>query len=125
VFRLHFAAAAAALEIPAHRIHLSHRTIGTCLHVHAAGYTQSTFQTSPCHRGGHGRRIAFPASYILASAHAPGGFESTLRIAPSCLREVGYSYDGIYHQKLSTDYRAHVAMDIYLYLMNIYNYCGT
>jgi hypothetical protein len=31
-------------------------------------------------------------------------------------------YDGIYRQKLSTDYRAHVAMNIYLYLMNIYSY---
>jgi hypothetical protein len=30
-------------------------------------------------------------------------------------------YDGIYRQKLSTDYRAHVAMNIYLYLMNIYS----
>ena len=31
-------------------------------------------------------------------------------------------YDGIYRQKLSTDYCAHVAMNIYLYLMNIYSY---
>ncbi|KAJ7858599.1 hypothetical protein B0H13DRAFT_1901785 [Mycena leptocephala] len=33
----------------------------------------------------------------------------------------GLNYDGIYRQKLSTDYRAHVAMNIYLYLMNIYS----
>jgi hypothetical protein len=31
-------------------------------------------------------------------------------------------YDGIYRQKLSTGYRAHVMMDIYLYLMNIYSH---
>ena len=34
-------------------------------------------------------------------------------------------YDGIYRQKLSTDYCAHVAMNIYLYLMNIYTICDT
>jgi hypothetical protein len=34
----------------------------------------------------------------------------------------GPCYDGIYRQKLSTDYRAHVVMNIYLYLMNIYSY---
>jgi hypothetical protein len=36
--------------------------------------------------------------------------------------ETVLGYDGIYRQKLSTDYRAHVAMNIYLYLMNIYSY---
>jgi hypothetical protein len=46
------------------------------------------------------------------------------RIAPAAAA-LGDMYDGIYRQKLSTDYHAHVAMDIYLYLMNIYSYCGT
>ncbi|KAJ7890009.1 hypothetical protein B0H13DRAFT_2666081 [Mycena leptocephala] len=89
VFHVH--SAAAAPEIPAHRLHLVHRTIDTA--VHACVHRRRRTVHLPEHRDGHAQCILSPASYILAGAHVLAATPSRLCAYPIVFarsRIVGY-----------------------------------